>query len=145
MIRFENVFKMSCRHLSMTSWRSLKNVLKTFLQDVLMTSSRRVGKTSWRRITKTNILVLIKTSWTRLEAVFWRRMTNGKICVFIETSWRRLLKTKTYNTFKMSSRHLHQDQYLLEWMFSFLFVFFSLKSFKKTFLFTFQVSSLLLC
>ena len=62
--------KTSCQDVLKRSWRRLENVLKT----------------SWRRMTKTNILVLIKTSfedvwvrwiyssWSRrLEDVFWRR------------------------------------------------------------------------
>ena len=63
------------------SWRRLEDALKPSrkrIEDVL--------KTSWRRMTKTNILVLIKTScenvwvrwiyssWSRrLEDVLWRR------------------------------------------------------------------------
>ena len=58
-----------------TPWRHPKNVFKIFLQDVL--------KTSWRRMTKTNILVLIKPSSTRLEEVFWRRLSRGNIFVLI--------------------------------------------------------------
>ena len=96
MIRLQNVLKMS--------WRRLENVLKT----------------SWRRIAKTNILVLTKTSWRRLEDVFWRRMINKNIFVFIKTSWGRLLKTKTKDAFKTSSRRLHQDECLPGWLFPFL-------------------------
>ena len=72
-----------------------------------------VLKTSWRRIAKTNILVLTKTSWRRLEDVFWSRKTKANIFVLMKTSWRRLLKTKTKGVFKTSSRRLHQDECLL--------------------------------
>ena len=99
------VLKTSWRYLCNTSWRRLEDVLKTFLQDVL--------KTSWRRIAKTNILVLTKTSWRRLEDVFWRRKAKANIFVLIKTSSRRLLKTKTKDVFKTSSRRFHQDECLL--------------------------------
>ena len=103
-------------------WRRLEEVLKMFwrsLEDVFKTSRRcleDILKTSWRRledIAKTNILVLTKTSWRRLEDVFWRRKAKANIFVLIKTSWRRLLKTKTKDVFKMSSRRLHQDECLL--------------------------------
>ena len=66
-------------HLCKTSWSSIEDVLKTFLQDV--------SKTFWRCMAKTKILIMIKTSWRRLQDVFWRRMTSGNM------SWRRLGKT----------------------------------------------------
>ena len=84
-----------------TSWRRLEGVLKRFLQDVL--------KTFWRHMTKTNVLVLIKTSWRRLECVFWRRMIKVNIFVLIKTSWRRLEDTFWWERRKTSSRRLHQD------------------------------------
>ena len=106
----EDVFK--------TSWRSLKDVLKTFSKHL-----EEVLKMSWRRLenvlktyTKTNMLVLMKASWRRLEDFFWRRMSKANIFVLIKTSWRRLLKTKTKDVFKMSSRRLHQDECLLGWV-----------------------------
>ena len=100
MIRLEKVLKTSLQDVSKMSgrrledvlkmsWKSLQDVLKTFLQDVLKTSWRRfedVLKTSWRRMTKTNILALIKTSWGLLEDVFWRRMSKVNIFVLIKTS-----------------------------------------------------------
>ena len=92
MIRLENVLKMSWRRFS----RRLKDVLKTSWQDVLRTTWRRLGKvlkTSWRRMSKTNILVLTKTSWRRLKGVFWRRKTKANIFVL--------------------KRRLHQDECLL--------------------------------
>ena len=55
--RLEDVLK--------TSWRCLEDVLKTSWQDVWKTSWRHleiVLKTSWRCMTKTIMLVLIKTS-----------------------------------------------------------------------------------
>ena len=69
------------RHLEeavKTSWRCTEDVLKTFTQyveDVLKTSWHEFLKAPLRCITKTNILVLINTSWRSLEDVFWRRMT----------------------------------------------------------------------
>ena len=68
---------------------------------------------SWRRMDKTNVLVLTKTSWRRLEDVFWRRMIHKNILVFIKTSWTRLehvFRRRRQNT---SSRCLHQDECLL--------------------------------
>ena len=97
MVRLENVLKISLQDVLKTSWRRLENVLKT----------------SWRRMAKTNILVLTKTFWRRLEDVFWRRMTKENIFVLIKTSWKRLLKTKTKDIFKTFSRRLHQDECLL--------------------------------
>ena len=66
------------------SWRRLQNVLKTSWQDVLKTFWRRIywswprrlEYALWRRKVKANILVLIKTSWRRLEDVFWRGRWN---------------------------------------------------------------------
>ena len=85
--RFENVLK--------TSWRCLEDTFARRLKDKL--------KTSWRRMTKTSILVLIKTSsedvgvrriysswWRRLEDVFWTRTrktsSRGLQDVFIKTN-----------------------------------------------------------
>ena len=106
MIRLENFLRVSLQGVLKMPWRRLQNVLKASwrcledalktscrnvfnassrcLQDVLKTPSRclqDVLKTSWRRIAKTNILVLSKTSWRRLEDVFWRRMT--KVNMFV--------------------------------------------------------------
>ena len=90
-----------------TSWRCLQDVFARRLEDVLKTSSRRLGKTSWR--CPENVL---KTSWKRLEDVRTRRihircMINKNIFVFIKMSWRRL----------------HQDECLLG-IFVFQFPFF---------------------
>ena len=112
--RLENFLNTSWKHLRKASWRCL-DVLKTFLQDVLKTSWRRlenVLKTSWRCMTRTNILVLIKTSWRRLEDVFWRRMSKANIFALIRTSWRRLEGVFWRRRQKTSSRRLHQDECL---------------------------------
>ena len=106
------VLKRSWRHLCKTSWRCLENilarrledVLKTFSQDVLKMTWRRlenVLKTSWKRMTKTNILILIKTS----SEDVWVR--------WIYSSWSRRLKDvfRTRRR-KMSPRRLHQDECL---------------------------------
>ena len=92
MIRLET----SWRYLCKRSWRRLEDVLKTFLQDVL--------KTSWR--------CLEDVFARRLEDVFWRRKAKANIFV-LKTSWRRLLKTKTKDVFKTSSRLLRQDECLV--------------------------------
>ena len=124
MIRLENVLKIPLQDFLKTSWRCLEDVFARTLEDVLTKSwrcledvlARRledVLKTSWRRIAKTNILVLTKTSWRRLEDVFWRRKAKANIFVLIKTSWRRLLKTKTKDVFKTSSKRLHQDECLV--------------------------------
>ena len=115
--RLQNVLNKSWRCLEdvlKTSWRRLEDVWPRRiywswpkrLQDVLKTSWRRlenVLKTSWRRMTKTSILVLIKTSsedvwvrriysswWRRLQDVFWRqrRKTSSRRLqdVFIKTN-----------------------------------------------------------
>ena len=105
MIHLENVLKTSLEDVLKMSWRRLEDIFARRLENVL--------KTPWRRMTKTNILVLIKTSWRRFEDVFWRRMCKVNIFVLIKTSWRRLLKTKTKDVFKTSSRRLHQDECLL--------------------------------
>ena len=51
----------------------LENVLKIYFQEVL-------------NMAKTNMLVLTKTSWRRLEDVFWRRKAKANIFVLIKTS-----------------------------------------------------------
>ena len=62
--RLEYILKTPWRRFSKTSWKCLEDVLKTSkrrLEDVL----QDVLTTSWRRMTKMNILVLIKTSSSR--------------------------------------------------------------------------------
>ena len=67
----------SWRHFCKTFSRRLEDVLKTFLQDVFKTSWKHrenvlerclenVLKTSWKCMSKTNVLVLIRTSSRRL-------------------------------------------------------------------------------
>ena len=88
--RLENVFK--------TSWRFLENLFVRRLEDVLKTFWRRlenVFKTSWRRMTKTNILVLIKTSseevWVRrIYSSWWRRLQKKMKDVFKTPSSRQM-------------------------------------------------------
>ena len=81
--------KASWRHLCKTSWRSLEVVLMTSWrchEDVL--------KTSWR--------CLEDVFTRRLEDIlkmFWRHMTKTNILVLIKTSWRRLLKTYKYSEY----------------------------------------------
>ena len=121
-ISLQDVLKMSWRHLEdvfKTSWRCLEDVLKTSwrrLEDVLKTSWKRlenVLKTSWRRMAKTNILVLTKLSWRRLEDTFWRHKAKANKFVLVKTSSRRYLKTKTKDVFKTFSRRLQLDECLL--------------------------------
>ena len=109
MVRLENVLKISLQDVLKMSWRRLEEVLKTFwrrLEDVLKTSWRRledVLKTSWRRL-EDIWPRRIYWSWPRrLEDVFWRRKAKTNIFVLIQTSWRHLLKTKTKEVFKTSS------------------------------------------
>ena len=124
MVRLENLLKTSLQDVLKMSWRHLEDVFKTSwrrlediwprwiywswprrLEDALKRSWRRlenVLKTFWRHMAKTNILVLNKTSWRRLEDIFWTRKAKLNIFVLIKTSWRRLQKTKTKNVFKTS-------------------------------------------
>ena len=78
-----------------TSWRHLEDVLKTLLQDVLKTIGKRLEKVfvrhlkdvlkmSSRCMAKTNILVLIKTSWRLLLKTYDLRR--------IYSSWSRRLR-----------------------------------------------------
>ena len=67
------------------AYSSVEDVLKTFLQDVL--------KTSWKRLedvlktySQDECIGLSKTSWRRLEEVFWRSKAKGNILVLIKTS-----------------------------------------------------------
>ena len=43
----------------------------------------------------------------------WRRMVKTNILVLTKTPWRFLLKTKTKDVFKTSSKRLHQDECLV--------------------------------
>ena len=79
------------------SWRRLEDVLKMSwkrLEDVL--------KTSWKRL-EDDLKTYDQDEYVRLDEdvfVFWRRMSKANILVLIKTSWRRLLKTKTKDVFK---------------------------------------------
>ena len=102
----------------------LENVLKISFQDFLKMSSKRFCKTSWKRLEDA-----LKTSWRRLEDVWprrinwsWPRRLEDILKTSSEDVWirricsswsRRLLKTKTKDVFKTSSRRLHQDECLL--------------------------------
>ena len=104
--RRQNLLKIYWKHFCKTAWRRFQDFLARHLGYILKTSWRRfknVFKTFWRRMTKKNILVLIKTSSRHLEDVFWRRMIKVNIFVLIKTSWKRLLKIQTKDVFKTSS------------------------------------------
>ena len=82
-IYLEDVLKMSWRHLCKTSSTCFGHVFKTSLQDV------------WPRRTY--------SSWSRhFQDVFSRRMSKGNILILIKMSWRHLLKRNTKNVFKTS-------------------------------------------
>ena len=109
MIRLENVLKRSLEDVLKISWgRFLQDFLKTFWRRL-----ENVLKTSWKRMAKTNILVLIKTSWRRPEEVFWRRVSKATIFVLIKTPGRRLEDVFWRWRWKTSSRPLHQEECLL--------------------------------
>ena len=113
--RLEDILRTSWRHLGKTSWRCLEDALKRSskrFEDVLKMSGRRFCKTSLRRLenvlktrrlAKANILVLIKTSWRRLEDVFWRRMIKANIFVLMKTSSENKDERRLQDVFKTSS------------------------------------------
>ena len=117
--RLEDVLKTSWRRLGKTSWRCLEDVLKTFLQDVL--------KTFWRRIEDV-LTKYDRDNYIGLDQDVFRTLWRGLLKTYEEgkyirldryvfkTSSRRLLKTKTKDIFKMSSRRLHQDEWLLGYL-----------------------------
>ena len=82
MIRLVNVLKTSLQDALKMSWRRLQNFLKTSWRRL-----ENVLKTSWRRMTKTNILVLTKTSSEnlrlRLTYSSWSRRLQD---VFLKTN-----------------------------------------------------------
>ena len=93
--RLEDVFE--------TSWRHLEDVLKTLLQNVLKTIGKRLEKVfvrhlkdvlkmSSRCMAKTNILVLIKTSWRLLLKTYDLRR--------IYSSWSRRLRDVLKTSFE---------------------------------------------
>ena len=109
MIRLENVLK--------RSWRCIEYVLARCLEGVFKTSWRRledVLKTFWERfeLSKTygqdQYIALDQDVLKTSSADVWLSR------VLMKTSWRRLLKTKTKDVFKTSSRRLHQDECLLD-------------------------------
>ena len=91
--RFENVLRTSCRRLEdvlKASTGPFEKVLARRLKDVL--------KTSWKHMTKTSILVLIKTFPRRLENVFWRHFMKTKTkCVFKTSSSRQMFAGNNIN------------------------------------------------
>ena len=110
---------MSSRCLEDAFGRRLKHALRTFLQDSL--------KASWSRITKTNILVLIKTYSEEVWlgqicyvicyvsfTLIWREIALYMIIdtlVLIKTSWRRRKDVFWRRRWKTSSRRL-QDFFI---------------------------------
>ena len=66
----EYIFARRLEDVLKASWKRFEDVLKTYEQDEYIGLDQDVF---WRRLTKENILVLIKLSWRRLEDVFWRR------------------------------------------------------------------------
>ena len=138
MVRLENVLKISLQDILKVSWRHLEDVFRTSwrrLEDVLKTPWRGledVLKTSWRRLEN-----VLKKSWKRLEDVLKTYGQDEYIGLdqdILKTSseevrlrrtyssWRGLLKTKTRDAFKTSSKRFHQDQCLLGCEFEVLFV-----------------------
>ena len=103
--RLEDVLKISWRRFCTTFWRRLEDVLKTpwrCLQNVLKTFLQDVSKTYSQDEYIGLDQDILKTS---SEDVRLRQTYSPW--------WRRLLKTKTKNIFKTSSRHLYQDECLL--------------------------------
>ena len=82
------------RHFCKTSWRCLKDVLKTsskLLEDVLKMSWRRLYKPSWRRfegVLKASPHDFLKIFWRRLQDIFARRLEE-----VLKAFWKRLGKT----------------------------------------------------
>ena len=128
MVRLENVLQIYLQGVLKMDWRCLEEVfarhswtrfediLKIYwqhglkmscrrLEDVLKTSWTRFCSTLWRHLTQTNILVLIKTSWRRLEDLWLRQIYSPWSRHLEDIFWRRRRKT--------SSWHLYQDEYLL--------------------------------
>ena len=104
---------MSWRRLKDVFGKRLEDVLARCLEDVLKTSWQDVLKTSWRRLEN-----ILKTSWRRLEEVWLLKIFDSGEYIrldqnLLKTSWRRLLKTKTKDVLKTSSRCLHQGKCLV--------------------------------
>ena len=89
---FQDVFKTSWRRLEDVWKTYLQDVLKTFrrrLENVLARRFEDVLKTSWRCLKDVFARLLFKMSWRHLEDVFkksGRRMTKTNILVLIKTS-----------------------------------------------------------
>ena len=133
---------MSWKRLEDIFARRLQDVLKTFLQDFLITFWRcledilprrleGVLKMSWRRFQN-----VLKTSWRCLENIFprrledvlktydqdeyigldqdilWRHMTKANIFVLIKTSWRTSSEAEDERRLPDIFKRLHQDKYL---------------------------------
>ena len=106
MIRLESVLKTSLQDVLKTSSKRLESVLKMpwrRLEDVLKTpwkmSWRCFCKTSWRCASLQDVL---KTSWKRLEDVLKTYDQDEYIGLnqdILKTSWRRLLKTYEYSEY----------------------------------------------
>ena len=86
-------------------WGCLEDVFARRLEDVL--------KTSWRHfedVCQDEYIGLHQDVLKTSSEDVWVRQI---IFVLIRTSWKRLLKSKTKDIFKMSSRRLQQDECLL--------------------------------
>ena len=141
MIRLEKVLKTSLQGVLKMSWRCLEdvfvrrleNVLERRLEDVLKTFLQDVLRMSWRRLEDVfarRLEDVLKMSWKRLDDVLKTydqdeyigldqdvfKLSSEDACIrWTYSSWSRcLLKTKTKNVFKPSSKRLHhQDECLL--------------------------------
>ena len=101
----------SGRHLCKMSWGRLQKVLvlKAFLRDVLMPPWNRLEDVL-KTYGQDKYIGLDQDVFKTSSEDVWRRP--------IYSSWsRRLLKTKTKDVFKTSSRRLHQDECLLRRIF----------------------------
>ena len=106
--RLQDVLKTFLQDFLITFWRCLEDILARRLEGALKMSWRRledVLKTSWRHMTKANIFVLIKTSWRRLEDVFWsrRRKTSSR---HLQTSSSRQIFAGWKQNWKISNTAL---------------------------------------
>ena len=69
--RLQGVFVKTNEDVLKMPWRCLADIFARHLEDVLKASLRRLGKTSWRRMTKANIFISGRQIY--LEDFFWRR------------------------------------------------------------------------
>ena len=100
MIQLENVLKVSLQDVFKTSSKRLEDVLRC-LEDIFASRLENVLKMSWRCFGKDVLNTYDEGDYVRLDQDV------------LKTSWRRLLKTKTKDVFKTSSRRLHQDECLV--------------------------------